>query len=194
MRVISGALGGRRLVAPGGTGTRPTSDRVRESLFMSLEPLEGLRVVDLFAGSGALAVEALSRGASFADLVDDDRHAREAIEHNLESLALTARARLWPLRLPSGLPRLAEALAHADLVFADPPYGGEDARETLAWLGGPGRLRPGTRVVLERHGKDDVPAQQGALVRERERKYGETVVDLYRVPAAPAAPSGAHLS
>src|SRR5262245_18504125 len=110
MRVISGELGGRRLVATGGSGTRPASDRVRESLFMSLEPLAGLRVVDLYAGSGALAVEALSRGAVFADLVDDDRGARDAIDRNLGALDLSSRAKVWPLRLPAGLLRLESPL------------------------------------------------------------------------------------
>src|SRR5258708_6956227 len=121
MRVISGEFGGRRLVAPGGSGTRPTSDRVREALFMSLEPLAGLRVVDLYAGSGALAVEALSRGAVFADLVDDDRGARQAIERNLEALALSARARGWLLRLPAGVWRLCGEELRAGRVVFRPP-------------------------------------------------------------------------
>src|SRR5438552_9020587 len=130
MRVIAGELGGRRLHAPHGERTRPTSDRVREALFMALGSLEGFRVVDLYAGSGALAIEALSRGAAWADLVERDNRARQAIARNLEELGLEARARVWPLRLPAGLSRLAPALARADLVFVDPPYGGAEARAT----------------------------------------------------------------
>src|SRR5262245_14560282 len=181
MRVIAGELGGRRLHAPHGSRTRPTSDRVREALFMALGPLDGVRVVDLYSGSGALAIEALSRGAARADLVDSDRHARDAAHRNLEELGLLERVGLWPLRLPSGLARLAEALAAADVVFADPPYGGADARALLSRLAQPGVLKPGSRVVLETHAKDDVPAAEGRLARERERKYGETVVSFFRV-------------
>lgn len=186
MRVIAGELGGRRLHAPHGDRTRPTSDRVREALFMALGPLEGVRVVDLFAGSGALAIEALSRGAEWADLVDHDRRAREAIERNLTDLALTERARVWPVRLPAGLARLSLALGSAHVVFVDPPYGGADARAVLTGLGKPGVLQPGTRVVLETHSKDVVPEVDGLLVRERERRYGETVVHVYRVGGTPA--------
>src|SRR5580765_5435275 len=180
MRVIAGELGGRRLHAPHGSRTRPTSDRVREALFMALGPLDGARVVDLYSGSGALAIEALSRGAAWADLVDADRNARDAAHRNLEELGLLARVRLWPLRLPGGLARLTGVLAAADVVFADPPYGGADARAVLARLGGSGVLKPGARVVLETHTKDDVPAASGVLVRERDRRYGETMVHVFR--------------
>jgi len=188
MRVIAGELGGRRLHAPHGSRTRPTSDRVREALFMALGPLDGASVVDLYSGSGALAIEALSRGAARADLVDEDRHARDAAHRNLEELGLLPRVRLWPLRLPGGLSRLGAALAAADVVFADPPYGGDDARTLLSRLGRERVLKPGGRVVLETHAKDEVPASQGVLGCERERKYGETVVRMYRV-GVPAAPS-----
>ncbi len=180
MRVIAGDLGGRRLHAPHGDRTRPTSDRVREALFMALGPLDDARVVDLYAGSGALAIEALSRGAAWADLVEPDLRARAAIARNLEELGLADRVKVWPLRLPGGLARIAEPLRSAAVVFADPPYGGRDARAVLAGLGGAGVLGPGARFVLETHAKDDVPAHEGTLVRERERQYGETVVHVYR--------------
>ena len=180
MRVIAGELGGRRLHAPHGSRTRPTSDRVREALFMALGPLDGARVVDLYSGSGALAIEALSRGAQWADLVDADRHARDAAHRNLEELGLLPRVRQWPLRIPGGLARLERVLAAADVVFADPPYGGDDARVLLARLARAGTLKPGARVVLETHAKDEVPAALGVLVGERDRRYGETVVHFFR--------------
>ena len=147
---------------------------------MALGPLDGIRVVDLYAGSGALAIEALSRGAAWADLVERDARAREAIARNVEELGLGERVKLWPLRLPGGLSRLASVLARAGIVFADPPYGGNDARAVLAGLSGLGVLRPGTRVVLESHAKDPIPERHGSLVRERERRYGETAVHVYR--------------
>jgi 16S rRNA (guanine966-N2)-methyltransferase len=183
VRVIAGEFGGRRLLAPRGRGTRPTSDRVREALFMALEPLRGARVVDLFAGSGALGIEALSRGAVHVDFVESDPAARIALSENLESLGLTVRARVWPLVLPRGLERLRSALAAADLVLADPPYGGEPARETLRALGLPGVLRSGAKLVVEHHAKDELPDHSGELTMARARRYGETVVTTYHVGA-----------
>ena len=183
VRVIAGEFGGRRLVAPRGRGTRPTSDRVREALFMALEPLVGMRVVDLYAGSGALGIEALSRGAARADFVESDPAARAALSGNLAALGLEPRARVWPVPLPRGLSRVAGALAAADLVLADPPYGGEPARETLRALGMPGVLRDGAKVVVEHHAKDDLPERSGTLTLARARRYGETIVATYHVAA-----------
>ena len=185
MRVIAGELGGRRIKAPRGRATRPTSDRVREALFMSLEPLAGVRVVDLFAGSGALGIEALSRGAEHVDFVEWDRAARAALAENLSALGLADRARVWPLRVPAGLDRVGAALAAAGLVLADPPYGGAPARETLIALGRPGALAAGTRVVVEHHAKDELPDRCGHLARTRSRRYGETVVSTYQAGAGP---------
>ena len=180
MRVIAGILGGRRLKAPHGRDTRPTSDRVRESLFMALEPLQGQRVVDLFAGSGALGIEALSRGAIRADFVEREAAARRVLEENLESLGLVERGRIWALELPRGLGRLHGELLLADLVLADPPYGGGPAREVLEALGRQGVLKPGARVVLEHHAKDEVPESSGRLARVRVRRHGETMVSTYQ--------------
>lgn len=179
MRVIGGTWGGRRLKAPGGRGTRPTSDRVREALVMTLEPLIGLTVVDLYAGSGALGIETLSRGALAAHFVERDRSALASLEENLEALGAGDRARVWRVALPGGLERMEEVLAGADVVLADPPYGGDDARAVLAALGRHGRLRAGARVVVEHHAKDGLPERAGTLERTRERRYGETSVSWY---------------
>lgn len=154
---------------------------------MALEPLSGLRVLDLYAGSGALGIEALSRGARFVDFVESDRAARAVLAGNLAALELGQRARVWPLALPGGLTRLLGPLAAADLVLADPPYGGEAARAVLAALGEAGRLRKGTRVVLEHHAKDEVPEACGALTWARSRRYGETTVSTYHVSGSPGA-------
>lgn len=181
MRVIAGSLGGRRLAAPGGRRTRPTSDRVREALFMALEPLAGARVVDLFAGSGALGIEALSRGAEFADFVESDRAARAVLHENRAALGLEARSRIWPLTLPGGLTRLKSVVRAADLVLLDPPYGGGEARAVLEWLGAGDRVAPAVRVVVEHHARDDLPERVGALTMSRTRQYGETVVRTYAV-------------
>jgi len=150
---------------------------------MALEPLDGLRVVDLYAGSGALGIEALSRGAARVVFVERERAARAALERNLTDLELTDRAVVWRLVLPAGLGRIDPALAEADLVLMDPPYGSGRAAGTLARLGEPGRLRHGARVVVEHHARDVLPERSGALARARERRYGETVVSTYRVAA-----------
>lgn len=151
---------------------------------MSLEPLQDLRVIDLFAGSGALGIEALSRGAAHVDFVEPDRAALAALRRNLEELELEPRSRVWPLRLPQGLRRIDGALAAADLVLLDPPYGGEPARRALEALGRPGTLKAGCRVVLEHHAKDPVPERSGALERTAFRRYGETLVSRFEPRAA----------
>ena len=186
MRVIAGEYGGRRLVSPRGSGTRPTSDRVREAVCMMLEPWTGLRVVDLYAGSGAMGIEALSRGAAHVDFVESARGALVALAKNLESLELGERASVWSLGLPMGLTRLHAALAAADVVLLDPPYGGAEARRALEALDRSAALRAGCRVVLEHHAKDAIPDAAGGLIRAGERRYGETMISFYR-PRAEAA-------
>jgi len=186
VRVIAGELGGRRLAAPKGRATRPTSDRVREALFMALEPLEGLSVVDLFAGSGALGIEALSRGATRADFVESDNAARRVLDENLAALDLRERAKVWPVRLPQGLRALKDVLRAADLVLADPPYGGGDARALLQTLGA-GMVKPGARVVVEHHAKDALPERAGDLRWSRSRRYGETTVSTFDVVPEPGS-------
>ena len=190
MRVIAGSLGGRRLVAPRGSGTRPTSDRVREALCMMLEPWLGLRVVDLYAGSGALGIEGLSRGAAYVDFVESSRAALVALEQNLAALDLGERACVWRLELPFGLKRLREALGAADVVLLDPPYGGSEARRALEALDRSATLRASCRVVLEHHAKDAVPATAGGLTRAGERRYGETMITFYGTRVAPAPRAG----
>jgi 16S rRNA (guanine966-N2)-methyltransferase len=150
---------------------------------MALEPLAALKVIDLFAGSGALGIEALSRGAERVDFVESDRAARQALERNLEDLELLDRAKVWPVELPRGLDRIAVPLAEADLVLVDPPYGGGPARAVLDRLGRSGVLKAGCRVVLEHHAKDEIPEVSGRLERSRSRAYGETVVTTFRAGA-----------
>ena len=156
-------------------------------MFMALEPLRGLTVVDLYAGSGALGIEALSRGASLAHFVERDRAALTALRENLETLGALSRARIWPVGLPAGLDRIQDEWRTVDLVLADPPYGPVDSRAILLALGRAGRLSPGTRVVIEHHSKDELPEHAGALSRMRERKYGETTVSTYRAADQRAA-------
>jgi 16S rRNA (guanine966-N2)-methyltransferase len=174
MRVIAGDLGGRVLVAPRGRDTRPTSDRVREAVFSILEPVAGARVLDLFAGSGALAIEALSRGAAEATLVDSAAAAVAAIRRNLSALGLEAEVRRQPAR---GFLQGARADARQyDLVFLDPPYrqAGELAAELSTTL--PPVLAPGARVVAESDRRAPLALELELL---DERRYGDTLIRIY---------------
>ena len=151
---------------------------------MTLGPLDGAQVVDLFSGSGALGIEALSRGAAHVDFVEAGGVARRVLEANLGDLGIGSRATVWAFSLPRGLKRLSARLEHVDLVLMDPPYGGVLARATLEALGTSGAWKPGARVVVEHHRRDELPAATGRLVRSRERRYGETVVTTYVIGAA----------
>jgi 16S rRNA (guanine966-N2)-methyltransferase len=148
-------------------------------MFMSLEPLTGLRVVDLFAGSGALGIEALSRGAAWVDFAERRGPALPALRRNLAALRLEGSTRVWTLSLPQGLKALRGALREADLVLMDPPYGDPLAAECLEELGRPHVLLPDALVVVEHHAKDGLPANAGALRSTRTRQYGETAVTTY---------------
>ena len=121
--------------------------------------------------------------------MESNRHARVVLEENLDALGLRDRSAIWPLSLPKGLERLRERISAADVVLLDPPYGGDDARALLAALGGM-TLRPGVRVVLEHHARDEVPEHCGSLKRVRERSYGETRVSTYTRDEATDGPGG----
>jgi 16S rRNA (guanine966-N2)-methyltransferase len=173
MRVIAGAYKGRRLVAPRGTETRPTSDRVREALFSILGPrVEGARVLDLFAGSGALGIEAVSRGASQATFVDNAQPAIVAIRRNLEGMSGVVVVRR---DARSFLREARENGRQYDLVFLDPPYRqaaalGRQLGESLQAV-----LAPGGTVVSESDRR--APLDLPNLLDER--RYGDTLIRLH---------------
>ena len=176
MRVIAGRLGGRRLAAPPGRGTRPTADRVRESLFSILGPLEGLRVLDLFAGSGALGIEALSRGAARAVFVDSDARAGRVIRRNLSELGLAA-----PMHVADALAylRWPDPGGPFDLIFLDPPYSSgprlaAKLSERLVAV-----LAPHARIVSE---SDKHAPVELTLPMVDERTYGSTRIAIHRAP------------
>ncbi|GAC1332056.1 MAG: 16S rRNA (guanine(966)-N(2))-methyltransferase RsmD [Mycobacteriales bacterium] len=174
-RIIAGTAGGRRLAVPPGSATRPTADRVREALFSSvtsaLGDLTGTRVLDLYAGSGALGLEALSRGAGHAMLVESDARAVSTLRANAATLGL-AGAEVRADRVERVV---AAAPAQAyDLVLADPPYRLADATvdDVLAALVGNGWLRVGALVVLERTSRGSGPNWPPGLAAEFTRRYG----------------------
>jgi 16S rRNA (guanine966-N2)-methyltransferase len=164
MRIVAGELGGRRLVAPEGTSTRPTTDRVREAIFNSLGSagvLEGALVADLFAGSGAVGIEALSRGAAHCTFVERDRAALRALDENLTTLDLHDRSRVRPGDSLS----LARSF-DVDIVFADPPYDFDRWAQLLEAVDAP---------LLVAESGDDLPEVDGWTVT-RSKRYGRTRV------------------
>ena len=177
MRIIAGEWRGRPLKAPLGQGTRPTADRARETLFSMLTSrlgtFEGLRVADLYAGSGALGLEALSRGAAHATFVDNDPAALAAIRANLASLNAAARADVRPLSaatLPPAQP--------FDLLFADPPYAPESGTSLVSAVRAAGWLAPGGWLAVETEAQEPVDA--GGWTIDVERRVGRARLTLIR--------------
>jgi 16S rRNA (guanine966-N2)-methyltransferase len=181
-RVISGLAKGVRLRAPG-PGTRPLADRVKQTLFAILEPeLAGARVLDLFAGSGAGGIEALSRGAAAATFVEKDQGAASVIDANLRATGLAGPAAAvvrWDVVRWLSAPRAGE---HYDLVLVDPPYAETELLgRVLEILGTPlAPLAPGARVVAKHFWRDRPPDRIGLLASERDRRFGETALTFYR--------------
>jgi 16S rRNA (guanine966-N2)-methyltransferase len=172
MRVVSGRFGGRRLVAPPGSGTRPTSDRVREALFSVLGDVEGLAVLDLFAGSGALGIEALSRGAGRATFVERAPAAVRALQANLDALGIDADVRRMDAR--SFVRNASAAGGPYDLVFLDPPY--RDAARLGRELALRDVLAAGGRVVTESDHRGPLDID---LPTTFERRYGDTLIRIH---------------
>ena len=175
MRVIAGSRKGHKLVAPYGLDTRPTSDRVRENIFNLIGSVDGARVLDLFAGSGALGIEALSRGAATAVFVERDRDAVRAIEHNLDHVRLTG-ARVVRGDVLRTIAQEATAGAKYDLVLVDPPYGMLTEIQPRLARHLPSLLTADGLVVLETdaHVEPELP-----LPVRTSRKYGQTRVTLF---------------
>jgi len=196
MRVIAGRLGGRRLRAPAGRVTRPTSDRVKEAVFAMLDDVAALRVLDLFAGTGALGIEALSRGAAAAVFVERDAGAVKVLSANLAALGIAPE--LVEVRRADALEALRAAASRQetyDLVFIDPPYGrarpaspASDAPSAERWGAElsailPALLSPGARVVVESDRRAPLElSREGAaeLALERNRRYGDTSITIHR--------------
>lgn len=179
-RIVAGVLGGRRIAAPAGGNTRPTSDRVREALFSTLGTLvdlEGARFADLYAGSGAVGLEALSRGAAHVLLVESDARVARVIRDNVAALDAAPAARLATGKVSTVLADGPEGGAY-DVVFADPPYAvpDEDVTAMLAALTDGGWLATGAVVVVERSSRTGPVTWVRGITGERSRRYGETTL------------------
>ena len=178
-RIIGGHAGGRRIRTPGGQHTRPTTDRVREALFSAVEAwcgsLQGLRFLDLYAGSGAVGLEAWSRGAGVVSLVESDRRTARLIYENAKLLGFS-RVHVVTNTVTAALSRPPSA--PYDVVFMDPPYQLDDTTvgEELALLRHQEWLVPGAMVVVERASRGPEPEWPAGITGSRERKYGETTL------------------
>jgi 16S rRNA (guanine966-N2)-methyltransferase len=184
VRIIAGTLGGRRLVTPRGLATRPTADRVKEAIFNILgspQTANGdsspFRVLDLYAGSGALGLEAISRGADEAVLVETDRAAIQAATRNVAMLGLEARVRIVQDDAAMALRRLPGQFSW---VFLDPPYGMGAIERMLRLLGKSTLLAPGALVLAEHDAREAPAERHGQLALEDRRSYGQTAVSFYR--------------
>lgn len=177
VRIMGGELRGRGLAVP--PGARPTEGRVREALFsMWRDRLDGARVLDLFAGSGAVGLEALGRGALAAVAIDSDLRAVKTIEGNADHVGLKA-LEIRRLTLPAGLARLVETSATLfDLVFADPPYGFAAYEDLLQ--GAAPLLAPDGEMAVEHSSRRELPVEIGPLTRVDVRRYGESAISFYR--------------
>lgn len=182
MRVIAGSAGGRRLSAPKGNRVRPTADRVKEALFSMLlsrfGSFDGIDVLDLFAGTGNLGIEALSRGAGTAVFVDSHRQSQDIIRANLALTGLSARSSLLPLDALTALKRLSREQRLFDIIFMDPPYHELDLiQEVLGELSRSPLISEQGIVILESNGKM-VPALPDNLTLLETRLYGDTAIHI----------------
>jgi 16S rRNA (guanine966-N2)-methyltransferase len=185
MRIVGGRLRGRTLTAPKSQAIRPTSDRLRESLFNILmhaygDPITDARVLDLFAGTGALAIEAISRGAGFALLIDDGAEARALIRQNVDTLGLGAVTRVF--RRDATRLGAAHPVEPFGLAFLDPPYRKGLAAPALAAMRDGGWLTPDALVVVEEAADAEFAAPEGFVELER-RTYDDTAIVFLRAPA-----------
>jgi 16S rRNA (guanine(966)-N(2))-methyltransferase RsmD len=201
MRIVAGIARGRALLGPKSNKIRPTADRVRETIFNVLgQSMEGRKVLDLFAGTGALALEALSRGAKSAVLVDIDREALRLCRANAESLQFAKQVQILALPVDRALKKLRSQKEVFDLIFADPPYSHGVATAVLEKLAS-GELFSGRRVAksgavdflaregtlcIEHDKREILPTQIQLLERVDVRKFGDTVVSFFRPCLTPS--------
>jgi 16S rRNA (guanine(966)-N(2))-methyltransferase RsmD len=186
MRVISGRVGGRRIESPPGQSLRPMMDKVRAALFDMLWHLNAVqgRALDLYAGSGAVGIEALSRGSRFVDFVEMNPVSARTIQHNLDQLGLTAEGRVHKRKVEDVLanPKVLGHHGAYDLITVTPPYPATKYDEMVAQIAGSPLVGEGTVVVVEHPRESQLEDEIGPLVRLRERKYGRTILSIYHVP------------
>jgi 16S rRNA (guanine966-N2)-methyltransferase len=184
MRVIGGTHRGRRLRTVGGLAVRPTSDRLRETLFNILAPkIAGSRFLDICAGSGAVGIEALSRGATEATFIESSRHACAVIEANLGALGITSEATTINRDAAAALKGLEHDARQFEVAFFDPPYASEIYSQVMGQLGAGNLLSGGALVIVEHRAKTPPEPEYGRLRICREVKQGESALAFYETVA-----------
>jgi len=177
MRIMTGKLKGRVIKMP--PGIRPTQNRVRKAIFDILGDISGLSILELFAGSGAVGLEAMSQGAVELILVESDRNCCLAIEKNIESLKVSG-CRLYPLQAEEAIKMLYKARKRFHLVFLDPPYYTGLGKKILQMLAGYDILAPNAFIIVEHFRRDDLPVTLGALNLFKQSRYSDSVLSFYR--------------
>ncbi|MHB8769797.1 MAG: 16S rRNA (guanine(966)-N(2))-methyltransferase RsmD [Syntrophales bacterium] len=184
MRIVGGEARGRQIRIPRGCRIRPTADRVKESLFAILGPLEGCSFLDLFAGSGNVGIEAISRGASPAVFVEQDRRVSAALRVNLQSLGMEGTAEVITADVRRGIGELLRRHARFDVLFADPPYDEGLVGECLRWLEGGELLTAGGIVVMQHSVREPLegayPQTLATLAVSDQRRYGDTMLSFLK--------------
>ncbi len=181
MRIIGGRARGLTLYAPKGLSVRPTSDRVKESIFDILSSMEGLSFLDLYAGSGNMGLEALSRGASRVVFIENNRSCVETIRRNLSVMHTESSSEVIEASVEQGIRRLLRRQEDFDIIFADPPYGGGYVEKTLDLLRrGYLLFRDSGLLVLQHAVREELKGDPAPFLLERRRRYGGTVVSFFK--------------
>jgi len=185
MRVISGKAKGRRLVAPKGGAIRPTADRIKESLFNILpRDFFGMKILELFAGTGNISIEALSRGAESALLVDASERSARIIRENLRRLELTDRAQMWVMPVRRALNAVGRQGSKFDVIFLDPPYDQKLVGRSLELIASVDPVYPTGVVVAEHSVRETLKSSYRFLSLNDQRRYGDTLLSFFRHAAA----------
>jgi len=180
MRVIAGIARGHKLETPKGAHVRPTLDRVREALFNILTPrVEGARFLDLFAGTGANGIEALSRGALSCIFVDNDTRSIEMTRRNLEKTGLDTNAKVLRLTLPAAMDRLAGEGPGFDIIYADPPHKFNRFNDLLDGVAAEDLLATGGLVIVEHASRNELEDEMGGIALQRSERYGEATLSFF---------------
>lgn len=189
LRIIAGTAGGIRIKTPDTEKTRPTLERVKESVFSMLQPyLEGAMVLDLFAGSGSLGLEALSRGAARAVFVDESKLCKAIISENIQKTRMTEKATVYQADVSKAISLLAHKGEKFDMVFMDPPYSRQFVNKILQLLEESDIIIENGVVAVEHHEDEQPPERLGRLEKVRSRRYGDTIFSFFVIAPADDRP------
>ncbi|WZL74798.1 16S rRNA (guanine(966)-N(2))-methyltransferase RsmD [Clostridiaceae bacterium 35-E11] len=185
MRVIAGSLKGRRLKTPKGIETRPTTDRVKESIFSIIHAhiIDSI-IIDLFSGTGNLGIEALSRGAEKVFFVDKNKNSIQLIKENIESMGLKSKSEILFCDALKAIKQLASLSHKFDIIFMDPPYSKGLILPCMEAINAEDMLKEDGIILVEHDTKDTLPDNVGRLIKRKEKKYGNTMISIYAEEAS----------